>query len=160
MSDDVIKTQGTKLYIVDSTGSESKVVKFDCPTGITGLGAGAVSNIPTTCLDAKKADTSIGGLEAPGPMSAPFIFKPTKESHQGVLTSLKGLTTQFMVCMSDTTSAPTLDSNGDLDPPASGTSGWFSGYITEVSIDMAANDKVVGTMTIQRSGEIDWQFPA
>lgn len=154
-----LKTQGTHLYLAYTGGSAAEVLKFNCPTGITGLG-GAADQIESTCLDATTDKEFVRGLGNPGQVSVPFNFKPAQESHQVVLTTLKdaGIDQQWMVCFSDGTAAPTLDSGDDLDPPASRTSALFTAYVSDVTIDVASNEIVRGTMTLQRSGRVEWTF--
>jgi hypothetical protein len=150
-----LKTQGTHLYLNDTAA----VVKFNCPTGITGLG-GAADQIEATCLDATADKSYVRGLGNPGQVSVPFNFKPSQASHQLVLTTLKasGADRQWMIGFSDGTSDPTVDSSDDLDPGASRTCAIFTAYVADVTIDVASNEIVRGTMTLQRSGSVEWTF--
>ncbi|MVW72133.1 phage tail tube protein [Bordetella sp. 15P40C-2] len=162
MTDGVIKTQGTHLFLVDSvtTPETPAIVKMACPTGITGMGAGARTQIDSTCLDALVDQESMAGLGAPGTISVPFNFIPKAASHRGILTTLKdsGETLTWIVGFSDGTSVPTLDSDGDPEWPTQRTAARFQAYITEVVIDVNTNDRVVGTLTLQRSGPVTWNF--
>lgn len=159
MSDSELKTQGTHLFMAYTGGSAAEVLKFNCPTGITGLG-GARSQIPSTCLDETEDEKFVAGLGTPGAVSVPFNFKPSQESHQVVLTTLKetGAEQRWLIGFSDGTAAPTLDSGDDLDPPAQRTSALFTAYVADVTIDVASNEIVRGTMTLQRSGRVEWTF--
>jgi hypothetical protein len=76
-------------------------------------------------------------------------------SHQELF-ALKdvGDTLQWIALLSDGTSAPTLNSNEDIQPPADRTSFMFNAYIADVNIDIASNDVVKGTLTLQRSGVV------
>ena len=151
-----VKTQGTKLYFVDTlTSSVGAIVELACPTGITGLG-GAADQIETTCLSATVDRTYTRGLGNPGQVSVPFNLIPTNVSHQ-LLFDLKeaGTTVSWLACLSDGTTAPsTLDSNDRIVAPAGRTSFAFDAYIADVNIDIATNEIVRGTLTLQRSGQV------
>ena len=151
-----VKTQGTKLYFVDTlTSSVPAVIELACPTGITGLG-GAADQIETTCLGATVDKTYTRGLGNPGQVSVPFNLIPTAASHQ-LLFELKeaGTTVNWLACLSDGLAAPTtLDSNDRIIPPNDRTSFGFDGYIADINIDVATNEIVRGTLTLQRSGSV------
>lgn len=151
-----VKTQGTKLYFVDTlTSSVPAVIELACPTGITGLG-GAADQIETTCLGATVDKTYTRGLGNPGQVSVPFNLIPTAASHQ-LLFELKeaGTTVNWLACLSDGVAAPTtLDSNDRIVPPNDRTSFGFDAYIADINIDVATNEIVRGTLTLQRSGSV------
>lgn len=146
-----VRTQGTHLYFVDPTGTPT-LVKLTCPTGITGLTAGARDQIETTCLDETDTRTYASGLNAASAISVPFILKPADASHK-LLFTLKdtGAVVDWIALLSDGTAVPTL-TGAVITPPTTRTSFTFSGYISEVAIDVASNEVVRGTLTIQRSG--------
>jgi len=154
MSNGSVKSQGTALYLrmVDSGGAS--LVLMECPTGISGLG-GAADQIDDTCLGDTVDRSFVRGLGNPGQVSVPFILKPMAISHQELF-ALKdvGDTLQWIALLSDGTSAPTLNSNEDIQPPADRTSFMFNAYIADVNIDIASNDVVKGTLTLQRSGVV------
>jgi hypothetical protein len=156
MTTGTVKTQGTELFFVDTlTSSVPAVVKLACPTGITGLG-GAADQIESTCLDALVDKEYIRGLGNPGQVSVPFNLIPTAVSHQ-LLFDLKdaGTVVSWLACLSDGSADPTtVDSNDVIVPPASRTSFGFQGYIADVTIDIATNEIVRGTLTLQRSGAV------
>ncbi len=149
-----VKTQGTELYLADpSGGSPFDVVKFGCPTGITGLG-GPADQIETTCLGANEK-TYVQGLFTPGQVSVPFNLDPANTSHQ-LLFDLKdiGDNLNWIICLSDGDDVPVLDSDDDFVAPADRTSFKFVAYIADVNIDVATNEIVRGTLTLQRSGSV------
>lgn len=148
-----IKTQGTELYFVN----DDAVVKLKCPTGISGLG-GAKDQIEDTCLDATEDKTFIDGLGNPGPVSVPFNLDPQHASHQ-VLFDMKeaGGNTEFIICLSDGTSAPTIATD-TLTAPTDRTSAKFTAYVSDVEIDISTNAIVTGTLTLQRSGSVAWNW--
>lgn len=159
MTTGVIQTQGTELYFIDTLSSTvAAIVKLDCPTGITGLG-GAVDQIEVTCLDTTDDKEYRSGLGNPGTVSVPFNFIPSSASHQ-VLFDLKNQSTitQWMIGFSDATADPTLDSNDAFVAPANRTCAEFTAYVSDVNIDIATNEIVRGTLTLQRSGAVDWTW--
>lgn len=155
----VLKTQGTELFFIDTLSSvTAAIVKLGCPTGITGLG-GAADQIEVTCLDTTDDKEYRRGLGNPGQVSVPFNFIPSDTSHQ-VLFDLKnaGTVTEWMIGFSDATTDPTLDINDDFVVPASRTCAQFTAYIADVNIDVATNEIVRGTLTLQRSGVVAWTY--
>lgn len=165
MTTGTVKTQGTELYVLDPISNPSngpQVLKFSCPTGITGLG-GAKSQIDDTCLDATVDQTFQPGLGQPGQVSVPFNFIPSNGSHQ-ILFDLKdsALVLKWLIGLSDGTAVPTEAADEFVVPvsPLRTTIG-FEGYVSDLNIDIAGNDLVKGTMTIQRSGPVvpHWNGP-
>lgn len=159
-----LRTQGTELFTVDELSSSvATVLKFACPTGITGLG-GAADQLEDTCLDNITDKTYKPGLSSPGQVSVPFNFIPSNGSHQ-ILFDLKeaGNVLQWMICMSDGTAVPTLDTADDLVAPPSPerTTLEFFAYVADINIDIATNEIVRGTLTLQRSGSVipHWNGP-
>jgi hypothetical protein len=157
-----IKTQGTELWFIDRfTTSDTDLLKLSCPTGIQGIGSGAKAQIPTTCLDNTEDETSVPGLGSPTPITVPFNFIPSAHSHQ-VLYDLKssGDTVRWLAGLSDGTAAPTVNDDQEFVPPTSPnrTSVEWQGYVSEVSIDIATNEIVRGTLTIQRTGSETWHW--
>jgi hypothetical protein len=153
-----MKTQGTHVYVVDNTGSDPIVHKFQCPTGITGLLSGSTDEIDVTCLDANSKAFELG-LSDQGELSVPFIFDPTATSHRSLIDIVQAKTaTQIAICCSDGTNAPTLDSDGLLVAPATRTSFIFSGLIKNPPLDFAGNEVVRGTMAIRVSGAVKITF--
>lgn len=151
-----VKTQGTELFFVDALTNPSvpAVVKLSCPTNVSGLG-GAADQIETTCLDATEDKTYVRGLGNPGQVTVPFVLDPTAASHQ-VLFTLKadGSNIGWMICLSESATDPGIDSNDALTAPADRTSFAFDGFVSDVTIDIATNEVVRGTLVIQRSGVV------
>jgi hypothetical protein len=154
-----IKTQGTELWVIDTTTSSvAAILKFSCPTGITGLG-GAADQIEDTCLDATEDRTYKRGLGTPGQVSVPFNFIPSNTSHQTIFDmKADGSVFAWMIGFSDGSADPTLDSDDEFVAPASRTSAEFQAYIADVTIDVATNEIVRGTMVLQRSGAVTWNW--
>ena len=150
-----IKTQGTNLFFIDS----STVVTMQCPTGITGLG-GARDQIETTCLNATDDKSYVSGLGNPGQVSVPFVFDPTASSHQALLDLHdSGDIVAWAIGFSDGTATPTIVS-GDFSFASTRTYASFDAFVSDVNIDIATNEVVRGTMTLQRSGTVGWNWKA
>lgn len=151
----VVRTQGTELFFVNPLSSDLVIVKLVCPTGITGLG-GAGDQIEDTCLDTTGDKTFQRGLGNPGQVNVPFNLIPRDVSHQDLFT-LKdgGQVLSWLAALSESDTAPTtLDSDNAIVPPNDRTSFGFDAYIADVNIDIATNEIVRGTLTLQRSGSV------
>ena len=85
----------------------------------------------------------------------PFNLIPSDFSHQ-LLFTLKdaGTTLDWAAALSDGTAVPTLDGDGEFVMPTTRTYLEFEAYIADVTIDIATNEIVRGTLTLQRSGAI------
>jgi hypothetical protein len=150
-----IKTQGTNLFFVSS----ATVKTLTCPTGITGLG-GARDQIETTCLENTDDKTYLAGLGNPGQVSVPFVFDPSA-ADQKLLYALhdSGEIINWLVGFSDGTAAPTIVS-GVLTMASTRSAAQFSAFVSDVNIDVATNEIVRGTLTLQRSGNVAWSWKA
>jgi len=147
-----LKTAGTHLFLLDPEAATPAPVKFKCPTGITGATAGARSRIDTTCLDEEDSMSYVAGLADANALSVPFVLDPTALSHQQLFElkkSSKGLL--WYLGFSDGKAAPTVAAKL-LVAPAARSGLLLPGYIADLDIDVANNEVVRGTMTIQRTG--------
>lgn len=148
-----LKTQGTALYFVKPGTPTGTAVKVTCPTGISGLG-GAADQIDTTCLDDTDDRQYVRGLGNPGQVTVPFVLKAGDASHADLI-ALKaaGTSVEWMVCMSDAATEPTVTSSTNSFAALTTRSNIeFTGYVADITIDAAGNEVVRGTMTIQRAG--------
>jgi hypothetical protein len=159
MTTGVIETKGTRLYFNSAEGSPSSILKVACATGITGLG-GPADQIDITCLDSEEAE-SRPGFKRPAVVSVPINFIPRSAAHQALLDlEESGDTVDWMIVFSDQDGAPTtLDGDGNLVSPGA-TSVRFNGYVQDFNIDVATNEIVRATLSIQRSGAKEWDLPA
>lgn len=155
---DSVRTQGTGLYFVH--GSPAAVMKLTCPTGITGVGAGTRSQINDTCLDELEEESFTAGLASPGAMTVPFVFKPSEASQQALFDlKASGDKIEWIVALADGTAAPTLVVDVFTQPAATArTSVKMTAFVSEVTIDIATNEVVRGTLSLQRSGASAWVF--
>ena len=146
-----VRSQGTELFFL--AGDPATVMKMSCPTGVNGMG-GTRDQIETTCLDDTEDHQYEAGLGTPGTVSVPFIFKP-QEASQQELWNLRqsGEKISWMVCLSDGSGEPTEGGSG-LSAPEGRTSLEFVAYVADLTIEVATNDVVRGTMELQRSGPV------
>lgn len=148
-----VKTQGTELFFADATAQTPAMVKMTAPTGITGL-SGAADQIDVTSLEDTSDRAFVRGLGNPGQISVPFIMKPTDASHQRLFVLKEsGESLKWLACLSDGSADPTYAA-GSLTPPTGRSSIGFTAYIADVAIDIATNEVVRGTLTLQRSGAL------
>lgn len=152
--DNTFETKGTQLFFVDTAGSDPAVLKLTCPTGITGVNGGSKDKIDTTCLDETGPfRTYIGGFADASEVTAPFILYEGDASHQALFAlHATGEIVDWMVGLSDSDTAPTLDSDGALVTPADRTTFSFPGYVASVTVDAAVNEVIRGVLTIQPRG--------
>ena len=167
MTTGTIRTKGTRLYfasplLASNDDADGVVIKYvACATGITGLG-GAADQIDITCLSSEEREY-VQGMANPGQITVPFNVIPSSESHQALF-ALKDAGTQisWMVCFSDAVAAGDVPTAVDSDQrlvSAGSTSAEFLGYVSDVTLDVQTNEIVRGTLIIQRSGAIVWDWP-
>jgi hypothetical protein len=145
-----VKTQGTHLFYVSGAAAASKLT---CPTGVSGLN-GAAAPLDTTCLDATTDKTYVQGLSDPAQLSVPFNFKPSEADHKDLFAlKASGAVVTWIVCLSDGVGVPTVVSSV-MTAPTDRTSFRFSAFVADVSLDIATNEIVRGTLSLQRSGAI------
>lgn len=156
MTTGTVKTQGTRLFFALSA---TEILKVACPTGISGLG-GAGDQIDITCLDSEEREFARGMLN-PAAVSVPINFIPTSAAHQALIALREsGELVSWMIVMSDNTGIPSeVDSEGRLVSPGP-TTAEFLAYVADLNVDIATNEIVRATVTLQRSGAVEWDFPA
>ncbi len=155
--DNAFETKGTQLYFADYiTNTDGVATKLTCPTGLTGINGGSKDKIDTTCLDETGAfRTFIGGFSDAAEVSVPFILYKGDAGHQALFALQQSNDTiNWMVCLSDSATAPTLDTDGLLVTPNDRTTVAFNGYVSNLTIDAAVNEVVRGSLTIQRVGSV------
>jgi hypothetical protein len=155
MTQGVIETKGTRLYFAYA---DTEILKVACATGISGLG-GAGDQIDTTCLDSQEMEYA-RGMKNPGQVTVPVNFIPQSAAHQALidLDDSAGIVS-WMIVLSDQANTPTtLDSNGRLVSPGA-TTVEFLAYVADFNIEMQTNEIVRATLTLQRSGPRNWDWP-
>lgn len=156
MTAGTVKTQGTRLYFAVSA---SEIHKVACATGIQGLG-GAGGQIDKSCLDSVEMEYE-RDLKDPSQVSVPVNFIPRSAAHQALeALDASGDTISWMIVLSNQTGTPSsVDSDGRLVSPGPTTVEFF-GYVADMEINIQTRDIVRATVTIQRSGPKNWDFPA
>ena len=150
-----IKTQGTKLFVIDPDTDE--VLGVDCMTQFNPGGAPA-DQLEDTCMeDTNGTRTYKAGLRTPGQATVAIKPDPANESHLRMFELSQGdaQNLDWALGWSDGTAEPTVDSNG-FELPATRTWLTFNGYIADFPFDFALNALVDGSIAIQRSGPIAW----
>lgn len=167
MTTGTLRTKGTRLYfasplLASNDDPDGVVIKsVACATGVTGLG-GAADQIDITCLDSEEREF-VQGMANPGQVTVPFNVIPSSEAHQALF-ALKdaGTVLSWMVCFSDAIASGYVPTAVDSDQrlvSTGATSVEFLGYVSDVSIDIQTNEIVRGTLIIQRSGALVWDWP-
>lgn len=151
----VIKSQGTDMYFSPGAGQVTRVV---CATSISGLG-GARDQIDTSCLDNTGDRTFVPGLGNPGQVTVGFNVHAGEIAHEELL-ALKdsGEEVSWGIYGSMAATVPTSDSSATMQPVVDRTSAIFQGYVSDINIDIAGNDIWKGTITIQRSGSVNFDL--
>lgn len=161
----VMKTQGSDLYVlVPAVGTgDPTILRVNCVTDITGVGAGTADQVETTCLSELTDRTYVGGLSSPGQVTSSTNYD-VNDTSLDELQALRDsrVNTQFYVGFSDGSVAgtdpaarpkPTLTA-GVVTFPATRSFVEFTGYVAEFGMDFAANNVVKSPITIQRSGSV------
>lgn len=156
MTQGTIETKGTRLYFAPG---ESEILRVSCMTGIQGLG-GPGNQIDQTCLDSEEMEYK-RGMKDPQAITIPFNVIPRSAAQQALVDlDESGIIIPWMVVLSDQSDSPSeIDSEGLLVSPG-GTSVGFRGYVADVTFDIQVNEMVRGTLTVQRSGQRYWTWPA
>lgn len=154
MTTGTLRTQGTELFVIDTiTTTDPTIVKISCPTGITGLG-GARDQIEDTCLDTTDEKSYLAGLGNPGQVSVPFNMIPRDTGHQALFAwKADGSNMKWLICLSESATDPTV-SGQNFSKPSDRTTIEFTAFVADVNIDVANNEIVKGTLTLQRSGAV------
>lgn len=167
MTTGVIRTKGTRLYFatpLDASSSDSDGVTIKyvaCATGIAGLG-GPADQIDTTCLGSTEREF-VQGMANPGQITVPFNAIPASGSQQALWDLFAdGRNVSFMIVCSDAVDAGNVPVSVDSDDrliSAGSTTAEFLAYVSDMAIDIQTNEIVRGTLTLQRSGAVAWDWP-
>jgi len=149
-----IKSQGTELFWATDATTNKRVV---APNGISGLG-GAKDRIEDSSLDNLTDKTYVGGLGDPGQVTVGIILKKGETLHDD-LVSLKnaGNEVSWGIYSGDAVTAPTTVAS-IMQPVVGRVSAIFLGYVADLNVEISGNDIWKGTITIQRSGAVSYDF--
>lgn len=147
-----LPTQGTKVYLKDPLTDQ--LLQIDCPTGLT-IPSAESEQLDATCLDDLDRHFR-AGLGNPGVVSLTLNFDPGSASHVRLVQLKKSReNVTWVVGLSDGTTAPALDSAGELDLPTDRSFVSFEGYVSAVPIDAQLNAFYTMEVSVQMSGDYD-----
>lgn len=151
---DPIKSQKTELYWASAATTVTRAVAV---SSISGLG-GAADQINTSSLDNETDHTFLGGLGNPGQVTVAFNVHEGEASHEDLL-ALKASkdVVSWGIYGPQATTAPTAVGSV-MQVSATRTSAIFSGYVSDINIDIGSNDIWKGSITIQRSGAVSFDL--
>lgn len=145
-----IKTQGTDLYVADTS---STAVKLACITSFSGLG-GARNQIDVSCFSSAEMEFE-GGMANPGQITVGGIYDSADAVFSTLLTLKEsGDKVEWYLGGSDGTTAPTVAASV-ITAPAGRTGITFQGYVADITWQMDANSVWKYQLVIQRSGAWD-----
>lgn len=146
-----IKVQKTELYFVNNETTPA-LVKLGAITDFSGLG-GQKAEIDATNLDSL-AKEFFTGLEDSGTFSVNVNLDPSDAVHQELFkVKDDGTINQFVLCLSDGSTAPTY-TTGTLTPPTARSSFQFTASVQQLTISGAADAIVKGALQLRISGPI------
>lgn len=150
-----VKTQGSQLYILDTTDSSGcALLKVECVTNFGGL-SNPREQIDVTCMESDSREF-VGGLSTPGQLNVTVNFDPRNESHMKLYEFWKSNSDNFKAAIGfggprDTD--PTIASGAcDFDFPTERTFIAFDGYVVDVPLEGAVNSVWTSVIPIQISG--------
>lgn len=150
MADGSIDSQGTELFLsIDGTA----VLKFDCPTALTGLGYDS-SEIPLDCLDSVN-ETSRPGKKKLRPFTVPFIVQDGSEAHEWLLDTTNNPTVEipYAIGLSNGTADPTITA-GAFVAPTGRTVVTGKGYAGSLTVDANGGDVLRGSFTFSPQSQV------
>lgn len=149
-----VKTQGTQLYIADTTASSGcQLLVVECATAISGL-SNPREQIEVTCLESDTREYE-GGLSTPGQLTVTVNFDPRNESHMRLYEFWRDNADNFKAAIGfggPVNDDPTLDTLCDFVFPTSRTFIEFDGYVADVPLEAALNSVWTSAISIQISG--------
>src|SRR5690625_216564 len=148
-----IKTQGTRLYVIDpGLSGPVSVLNVGCVTSIDGIDT-TIEQLETTCLESP-ARTYVSGLATPGSATFTIQFDPSDASHVRMHElKVAGVTLDWALGFTDGELPPTLDSNGEFELPTGRSWIVFEGFMNSYPFSFQLNSVVTSSVGIQISGE-------
>lgn len=145
-----LKTQGTELYILDSTNSGSEVQKIANVTGGSGVG-GEAGTIDTTNLSSTAMEF-VAGLKDNGTVSFDVNWDPSEASHVDLDALVGGDNVRLLIAGSESTTQPSYSSSYTL--PTDRTTIDFTGAVLSFQKDFSTDDIWRGSVSVRVSGAI------
>lgn len=153
----LVKTQGTELFILDSTDTGNEVTKIGRVTGISGIG-GQAGDIDTTDLDSLAREFATGLVDN-GTVTIDVNYDPADAGQVKINSLNGGPNVRFLIAGSEDATDPTF-SAGNFTIPTARTTFDFTGGVTQFSKDLSADDVYRGSITVRVSGAITETAPA
>lgn len=151
-----ILTQGTELWVLDTTASPDALLKIANATGFNDFGEQA-DDIEVTNLDST-AKEFVTGLPDNGELTLPINVADVA-SHRWLKANVgTGQRFQFCIGYSDGTADPTIGSGPVITAPASRTSDIFEASVKSFRKSASGNEVVRGTVTLRISGAITTEW--
>lgn len=146
-----LKTQGTEIFILDSTNSGSEVEKIGQVTSISSIG-GTAGEINVTNFDST-AQEVLAGLKDNGTVSIDVDWDPADASHV-TLESLVGAdsNSRFVIACSEAATDPTYSSDFTL--PTDRTVFDFNAAVLSFQKNAGTDDVWRATLQLRVSGDI------
>lgn len=147
-----ILTQGTELWVLDTTASPDALLKISNATGFNDFGEMA-DDIEVTNLDST-AKEYVTGLADNGEVSMTLNMADVA-SHRWLKENV-GTGTRFYWCIgySDGSADPTIGSGPTITAPSSRTSDIFQASVKSFRVSVSGNEVVRATITLRISGAI------
>lgn len=173
MSEGLVLTKNTRLYFTSSADASSNdadgvvIHRVYCPTGIQNIGGGQKPTIGVTCLDSERQEYK-GGLPDNEAMTIPFNVAMRSAAYQALLDMFENgdpeNLSSFMIVYPSADGSPgtaptAIDGDGMLVSPGPSTEA-VMGYVANMTKEVAVNEIVRGTITIQTSGSWRRDLPA
>lgn len=149
-----VKTQGSQLYIIDTTGSSGcDVITVECATSLSGL-SNPREQIETTCLESTAREYE-AGLSTPGQLTVTVNFDPENESHIKLYEFWRDNADNFTAAIGfggPVDVDPTVDSSCEFVYPTNRTYVEFEAYVADVPLEAALNSVWTSAIQLQISG--------
>jgi hypothetical protein len=147
-----LKTQGTALYMLDTTGSPERVLKIANLTNVDSLG-GSAGDIDVTNFDSTAKEYLVGLLDN-GTASFGLNLSPSEDSHQVILENAGGARFRWAIGCSDGTAPPTIGAGPVFVLPTTRTWFTFQASIQEATRAFATDDAIRIQGSLRVSGSI------
>lgn len=146
-----VRSQKTHIFFIETvTESDPKVQRMVCPTSAENIGGGSVDRIEVSCLDNEAFKSFLQGLADLEAVNIPFVLKPGEEAHRALFEMRRrAMTVDWCIALSESEDAPTLNTDGDFELPATRSTFTGPAYIANLVISAAGNDAVRGVLTLQ-----------
>lgn len=149
-----LKTQGSELYMLDTSESPERVLKIANLTTIDSLG-GSASDIDVTNLDSTAREYLVG-LQDNGTASFGLNLNPQDESHQKIFEVAGGDRYRWAIGCSDGTAPPTIAAGNppNFTLPATRTWFTFTASVQEATRAFSTDDAIRVQGGLRVSGSI------